>query len=89
MANNRIASTYDIMMKDPKRKERFEEKYAPFLLSEILVGLMEQAKISVRAPAKSVGSNSSYPTRKTEEYYRKKPTRDVAALGATVSIGKG
>ena len=55
MAKNKVASTYERMMKDPQRKDRFEDKYAHFLLSEIILGLMEQEKISVRALARTVG----------------------------------
>lgn len=80
-------------MKDPKRKERFEEKYAQFLLSEILLGLMEQEKISVRALAKSVGISPAViqdiRSGKRKNITVKNLLGIVAALGATVSIGKG
>ena len=51
----KTTSTFDRIMKDPKRKARFEEKYAEFLLSEVLLELMQQEDISVRALAKKVG----------------------------------
>jgi DNA-binding Xre family transcriptional regulator len=93
MANNRIASTYDRMMKDPKRKERFEEKYTQFLLSEIILGLMEQEKISVRALAKSVGISPAViqdiRSGKRKNITVKNLIGIVAALGATVTIEKG
>lgn len=34
--------------KDPQRKARFERKYADFLLSEVLLELMQGADISIR-----------------------------------------
>jgi DNA-binding Xre family transcriptional regulator len=93
MAKNRIASTYDRMMKDPKRKERFEEKYTQFLLSEIILGLMEQEKISVRALAKSVGISPAViqdiRSGKRKNITVKNLIGIVAALGATVTIEKG
>ena len=49
------SSTFERLMRNPKRKARFEDKYAQFLLSEIILGLMEQEKISVRALARKVG----------------------------------
>lgn len=42
-------------MKDPQRKSRFERKYAEFLLSEVLLQLMQEANISIRVLAKKVG----------------------------------
>ena len=48
-------STFERIMKDPKRKSRFEDKYARFMLSEIILGLMQQERISVRALARKVG----------------------------------
>lgn len=42
-------------MKNEERKRRFEEKYARFLLSEIVTGLMQQEKLSVRTLARAMG----------------------------------
>ena len=55
MPKKKVVSTYDRIMNDPTRKARFEEKYVQSLLSEIIHGLMEQEKISVRALARKVG----------------------------------
>ena len=41
-------STFDRIMKNPKRKKNFEQGYKNFILSEILCELMEINHISVR-----------------------------------------
>lgn len=48
-------STFDRVMKDPKRRRKFESKYRSFLLSEVIHGLMEQEGKSVRELAREVG----------------------------------
>ena len=55
MKPNRPASTFDRIMKDPKRRRGFDKKYRSFLLSEIIHGLMEQEGTSVRELAREVG----------------------------------
>jgi len=39
----------------PKHRKKFEEEYKEFLISEMLIALMEQDDISVRALAKLTG----------------------------------
>lgn len=51
----KVESSYDQFMKDPNWRQRFEEQYGQFLLSEIILGLMEQEKITVRSLARLVG----------------------------------
>lgn len=46
-------STFERLMKDPKRKKRFDEGYKEFLISELLLALMEEDDISVRKLAKA------------------------------------
>ncbi|MDH5718948.1 MAG: helix-turn-helix domain-containing protein [Spirochaetia bacterium] len=41
-------TTFSRMMKDKKRKEKFDEGYNKFLLSEFLTDAMEENHISVR-----------------------------------------
>jgi transcriptional regulator with XRE-family HTH domain len=48
-------STFDRLMKDPKRKSRFDKGYKAFLLSELLCEIMEENKISVRQLASKAG----------------------------------
>ena len=55
MKPTKPAATFDRIMKDPKRRRRFESKYRSFLLSEVIHGLMEQERKSVRELAREVG----------------------------------
>lgn len=51
----RATSTFDREMKNAKFKNAFEKSYKEFLLSELLIAMMEEDEISVRALAKEVG----------------------------------
>lgn len=42
-------------MKDEDRRKRFEEKYARFIMADIVIGFMEQEQLSVRAMARAMG----------------------------------
>jgi DNA-binding Xre family transcriptional regulator len=55
MKPRKPVSTFDRIMKDPKRRHTFETKYRSFLLSEVIHGLMEQEGKSVRELAREVG----------------------------------
>jgi DNA-binding Xre family transcriptional regulator len=48
-------STYDELVQDPKRRERFEEEYQRLVLVEVLIPLLEKTEISVRVLAKMAG----------------------------------
>ena len=93
MAKKKTESTYDEFMKDPKWRKRFEEKYARFLLSEIILGLMEQERISVRALARMVGVSptviNGLRTGKRRNLTFKNFLGLASALGAKVKIEKG
>lgn len=52
-------STFDRMMEDPEFKKRFEEGYREFLLSELLIDLMNDEKVSVRKLAKEAGLSTT------------------------------
>ena len=52
-------STYERLIKDPKRKIKIEKKYKQLLLSELLIALMEEDNVSVRKLAKSAGISPS------------------------------
>jgi DNA-binding Xre family transcriptional regulator len=81
------------MMKSNVRRERFERKYAQFMLSEILLGLMEQEKISVRVLAQAVGISPAViqdiRSGKRKNITVKNLLGIASALGAEVSIKKG
>ena len=53
--NDKPLSTYDRIMKDPKRRLKFEHEYRKFVLVEILIPLLEKSKASVRALADAAG----------------------------------
>ena len=48
-------STFESEMKNPRFKKAFEKQYKEFLLSELLIAIMEEDEISVRDLAKEVG----------------------------------
>ena len=49
----KATSTFERLMKDPGRRKRYEEGYREFLLSEVLVELMESEGATVRKLAKT------------------------------------
>lgn len=48
-------STYEREMKNARFKKAFDKSYKEFLLSELLIAIMEEDEISVRELAKEVG----------------------------------
>lgn len=48
-------STFEREMKNTRFKKAFEKGYKEFLLSELLIAIMEEDEISVRTLAKEVG----------------------------------
>jgi len=48
-------STYEREMKNARFKKAFEKSYKEFLLSELLIAIMEEDEISVRDLAREVG----------------------------------
>jgi len=48
-------STYEREMKNKRFKKAFDKSYKEFLLSELLIAMMEEDEISVRDMAKEVG----------------------------------
>lgn len=51
----KIMSTYDKEMTNSRFKKYFEKKYKEFLLSELLIAIMQKDHTSVRSLAKEVG----------------------------------
>ena len=47
-------SDFEEFVSDPKRKKLFDQKYQELCLSEVVLSLMEQKTISVRALAKKM-----------------------------------
>lgn len=54
MENNSF-STYDQLMRDPKRRRKFDEEYRQLVLVEILIPILEKSDIPVRTLAKMAG----------------------------------
>lgn len=52
---NDSLSTYNQLMKDPKRRRKFDEEYRQLVLVEILIPILEKSKIPVRTLAKAAG----------------------------------
>jgi DNA-binding Xre family transcriptional regulator len=58
-AKTKPLSTFDKMMQDPNRRHKYEEGYREFLLSELLVDLMNDEALSVRKLAKDAGLSTA------------------------------
>ncbi len=54
-----LFSTFDREMQDPEIKKVFDNEYKEFVLSELLIALMEEDTISVRKLAKASGLSPS------------------------------
>lgn len=59
LKTKKTLSTFEREMKNAKFKKAFDKSYKEFLLSELLIAMMEEDEISVRDLAKEVGL---YPT---------------------------
>ena len=53
--NKKLKTTFDKWMADPEIKEHFDKDYKNFVLSELILALMENDGKSVRELAKEVG----------------------------------
>ncbi len=54
MKNKTKLSTFDREMKDKSFRERFDKSYSEFLLSELIISIMDDDHKSVRSLAKEV-----------------------------------
>lgn len=52
---NEPLSIYDQLMKDPKRRHKFEDEYRQLVLIEILFPILKKSEIPVRTLAKIAG----------------------------------
>jgi DNA-binding Xre family transcriptional regulator len=86
-------STFDRIMKDPERKKKFDEGYNEFLLSELLLALMEDDEISVRALAKEAGVSPTViqdmRSGKKDNITLKKFSDIMKSLGYKIYVKKG
>lgn len=55
--NKKALSTYDSYLESltPRQRKKFDEGYRDFVFSELLIALMQEDEISVRALAKEAG----------------------------------
>ena len=86
-------STYQREMKDPKFRKLFEREYAELLLSELILAMMEEDKISVRKLAKEVGIApsvlQSVRSGKHSNMTLKNFIKLISALGGEVTVRRG
>ena len=90
---DRPLTTYERMMKDPARRREFDEGYREFLISELLIALMEKDHISVRKLAVEARVSPSI-IQDLRSGKRKNTTLRsflsiMHSLGAEISIRKG
>ncbi len=57
--NKKQVSTFDKIMKNSRRKEKFDKGYEEFLLSEFIIEAMEKEKTSVRKLSAKTGISST------------------------------
>jgi hypothetical protein len=93
MKSNKPRSTFDRIMKDPKRRRKFEGKYRSFVFAEIIHGLMELEGKSIRQLAREVGISPTV-IQDTRSGGRTNMTLRnflgiVSALGGEVAVRKG
>ena len=85
-------STYERLIKNPKRKAKIEKEYKQLLLSELLIALMEEDNVSVRKLAKAAGISPSIiqdiRSGKKENITLKSFSNIAAALGYAIVLEK-
>src|ERR1700722_19913692 len=93
MKRSNPSSTFDRIMKDPKRRRKFEGKDRAFLLSEVVYRLMEQEGKSIRELAREVGISPSVIQDIRSGARTNVTLRSflgiVSALGGQVSVRRG
>jgi DNA-binding Xre family transcriptional regulator len=93
MKPSKSVSAFDRVMKEPKRRRKFESKYRSFLLSEVIHGLMEQEGKSIRALAREVGISPTViqdiRSGERTNVTLRNLLRIVSALGGQVAVRRG
>ena len=86
----RPKSTFDREMKNPKFRNLFEQEYRELVLSELIVAMMAEDKISVRKLAKEIGiAPSVLQSVRSGQHYNltlKNFLKLITALGGEVRI---
>jgi len=85
-------TNYDRLIKNPRRKAKIEKKYKQLLLSELLISLMEEDRVSVRKLAKAAEISPSIiqdiRSGKKENITFKSFSNITAALGYEIVLEK-
>ena len=94
MKKNKVAkSTYQKELTDPKFRKLFEREYAELLLSELILAMMAEDKISVRNLAKEVGIAPSVLQSVSSGNHANLTLKNfvklISALGGEVTIRRG
>ncbi len=91
--NKNGKSTYKKEMQNPKFRKLFEREYAELLLSELILEMMEEDKITVRKLAKEVGIApsvlQSVRSGKHSNMTLKNFIKLISALGGEVNVRRG
>lgn len=91
--SKKVKSDFDEFVANPKRKALLEKQYQELSLSEILLTLMDQEAISIRALARNVGVSPAViqdiRSGKRTNITLKKLLALTSALGAEITIKKG
>jgi hypothetical protein len=86
-------STYQREMENPKFRKLFEREYGELLLSELILALMENDKVSVRKLAKEVGIApsvlQSVRSGTHSNLTLKNFIKIISALGAEIAVKHG
>ncbi len=87
-----VLSTYERLIKSPRRKAKIEKEYTQLLLSELLIALMEEDDVSVRKLSKAAGISPSIiqdiRSGKKENLTLKSFSNIAAALGYNIVLEK-
>lgn len=91
--NRKSKSTYEKEMESPKFRKLFEKEHEELVLSELVLAMMEDDKISVRKLAKQIGVAASViQSVRSGEHSNltlKNFIKLISALGGEVTIKKG
>jgi DNA-binding Xre family transcriptional regulator len=85
-------TTYERLIKNPKRRAKIKKEYEQLLLSELLISIMEEDHVSVRKLAKAAGISPSIiqdiRSGKKENITLKSFSNIAAALGYGIVLEK-
>jgi len=93
MKKKGVKSEYDREMENPKFRKLFEREYGELLLSELILAMMDEDKLSVRKLAKEIGIAPSVLQSVRSGTHSNLTLRNfiklISALGGEVTVKKG